>query len=217
MTHATLTTTAAPPAAVQASSNERIYSLSELVVELRWDPCVRRWLGYARARLWRHGPGAGRYELQAGDCVQEAIRLTLEGRRHFESGTAGDFFGFICSVIDSLISHDAAKTYRHGMLTAIGTEDEPVLGQLNEARLVSSDDSERELLFRDDLEHFLESLETDLATYAKLRAEGLYSTAEQYAAALNTTVSEIRNMDRRLRRRREQWMNREKPTGPMTM
>src|ERR1044072_1376016 len=155
MTHAMLTATAASPAAVSASSGERISSLSDLVDELEWDPFVRRCLGYARSKLWRHGRAAGRYELQAGDCVQEAISLTLEGRRHFESGTESEFFHFICGVIDSLISHDAAKTYRRGIAATIGNEcDAPVVGQLNEARLASADDPERALLFRDDLEQF---------------------------------------------------------------
>jgi hypothetical protein len=217
MTHATPAINAIDQAPVLASTNERVFSLSDLLVYLDWDPFVRRWLGYARARLWRHGSAAGRYELQAGDCVQEAIRLTIEGRRRFDSGTERAFFSFICDVIDSLISHDAEKTKRHPTIRTVSSDsDEPQFGELNEGYLAAPDDTEREFLFRDALDRFLASLESDLAAYARMRAEEVFSTAEEYAYALNTSVNEVRNMDRRLRRRREQWIKDQTTTKVTT-
>lgn len=209
MTHATLTTST-DPANVFASPNERVFTLAELMERLDWDPFVRRWLAYSRHRLSRHRFAATRYEHEAGDCVQDAIRLVLEGRRHFEYGTESEFFTYICDVIDSLINHDADKTRRRGAAVAITNEafHEETGSQLNEARVASGEDLEHDFLFRDDLARFLASLESDLAAYARLRAENDDLQTADYASVLGTTVEEIRNMDRRLRRRRDQWVKR---------
>lgn len=209
MTYATLTTPA-ERANVFASSNERVYTLTELMEILDWDPFVRRWINFAQSRLSRHRSSAARYEHDPGDCVQDAIRLVLEGRRHFESGTQSEFFHYICDVIKSLISHDGEKTKRHGIAVSIASdapEEEPT-AQLNEARVASDQNVEYEVVFRDDLTRFLASLEPELARYAHLRAEHDDLQAIDFAAVLGTTVEEIRNMDRRLRRRREQWIRR---------
>lgn len=190
---------------------EEAYTLREildLLDEAKWAEYARRWTAYARSRQCRHGQRAARFLSQPGDYVQEAIRLTLEGRRHFENGTVDEFFAFICSVIDSLISHEASREKRHFCVALVSDTDEPAMGEVYESNLAATGSSEEKLLFLNDLEKFLTILESDLATYARLRAVDAYSTAEEYAIALNTSVSEIRNMDRRLRRRRNQWMGR---------
>jgi DNA-directed RNA polymerase specialized sigma24 family protein len=184
---------------------ERTYSLAEIVSELDWEAWTRRWTAYARKRQCRHGSAAARFLSQPGDCVQDAIHLILEGRRRFESGTLTAFFAFVCGVIDSLISHEASRARRYRAVALVGDTDEPMPGEIFEGMLVAPGSSESELLFLDDLEEFIKTLEIDLATYARLRACDSYSPSEEYAEALSVPVSEIRNMDRRLRRRRIQW------------
>lgn len=218
MTHATLITIA-EQAPVLASPNERVYTLAEFVEIYDWDPSVRRWVAYASHRLSRHGSASARYEKQAHDCVQEAICLTLAGDRHFECGTRHDFFAFICGVIDSLISHDGEKARRHGVVVSITSNDkeEGRTNELNEECIPSHEDPEHDVLFRVDLQRFLDSLESDLAGYARLRAEKDGATAEDYARLLGVSVEDIRNMDRRLRRRRQQWLKPEMQTTRQTV
>jgi hypothetical protein len=85
--------------------------------------------------------------------------------------------------------------------------DDAVSEQLTEDRIASPDNLELGLLFRDDLERFFQWIEPELAAYARLRAEDGDSTAREYALVLGVAEADIRNMDRRLRRRREQWTN----------
>jgi DNA-directed RNA polymerase specialized sigma24 family protein len=182
-------------------------SLAELMERLDWDAYIRRWLAFSRSRLMRYGAAASLLGLQPNDCVQEAIGLALEGRRRFERGTEDEFFVFICGVIRSVISHTAEKTFRDGIVElaiAAGT-DAPAGDAIDEGRISSREDIERDFLFRDDLEKFLAWVDEDLASYARLRAEGACSSAEECAEALGISVPDVRNMDRRLRRRREQW------------
>lgn len=183
---------------------EQVYSLAELMEQLDWDAYVRRWLAYTQGRLSRYGSNAFVFALQASDCVQEAISLTLEGRRRFERGTKSEFFAFMCGVIKSLVSHAGEKT-RRGVAHITADRDDAEPGAIGEGQLKSAEDLEHDFLFRDDIERFLEWVDEDLALYARLRADETWGSTEEYAQALGLSVSEVRNMDRRLRRRREQW------------
>ena len=184
------------------------YTRDELAARTNWDEYSVRLLGYARMKLSRHGAAAARYEFQPPDLVQEAIALWLRGRRVFEAGTERAFFGFLCSVVDSILNHDKEKTVRHGWQYSISKEggDDATIDEMSEERIRAEGDLERELLFRDNLERFIESLEPDLAAYARYVADFSDSTAIERARVLEMTVTDVRNYDRRLHRHAKQWM-----------
>jgi DNA-directed RNA polymerase specialized sigma24 family protein len=182
---------------------EPVHTRDELAVLTDWNDYTIRLLAYARLKLWRHGAAAARFALQPHDLVHEVVELWLENRRIFESGTQGAFFAFLCSVIDSLLSHDKEKTFRHGRQVSISKEGgDENSDEMNEGRIRAGGDFERDFLFRDNLERFIGSL----AAYARLLAAAPDSSAEERAHALGITVTEVRNLDRRLHRRGRQWM-----------
>ena len=186
------------------------YSREELIARFDWDGQIPRLIAYGRWRHSRHGAAAARYDLQPADCAQEAVKLFLDGTRMFEGGTESELFRFLCSVIDSLISHDGAKTRRRGKQLWIRWDgsDEPAADAVNESELAVTDGSFALLLLRDDLQHFLNFLEPDLAAYVRLRMKHPQLTAMERAAVLGTAVEDIWNIDRRLKRRRTQWLAR---------
>lgn len=186
---------------------EPIHTRDELAVLIDWDDYIPRLVGYARVKVWRHGAAAARYALQPQDLVHEAVELWFENRRIFEEGTERAFFAFLCGVVDSLLSHDKEKTVRHGRQISISREGgDETSDEMNEGRIRAEGDFERDLLFRDNLEHFIESLENDLAAYARFLADTPDASAKERALALGVTVTDVRNLDRRLHRHGRQWM-----------
>lgn len=175
-----------------------------LITGKTWSLVTKRLLGFAEVRLHRHGPYARRYTNRAEDYVQEAVVRLMDGTRHVSAGDENDLYRGLCSIVDSLISHDAEKANRRGTHMLI-TNDEASRDEVVEEHLSSGEDFETQIIMRNEFEHFMASLEPDLEQYVRLRAAGEYETAEEYAAALGTTVTQIRNMDRRLRRRRDRW------------
>lgn len=174
-------------------------------VETAWEPMTKRLLAFAATRLSRHGSYAFRYANRAEDYVQDAVARYLEGTRHSVAKDEQELYFFLCGVISSLINHDAEKAGRRGVHTPI-TVDDPESGEPQEIPLPSGENFETDIIAKEELEHFLASLDPDLEQYVRLRAADAGDTAEDYASALGTTVAEIRNMDRRLRRRRDQWL-----------
>jgi hypothetical protein len=173
-----------------------------------WGDLTPRLLAYTRMRLSRHGAAALGYGKDPSDYVQQAVVLLLEGTRA-PSGNR-TLFQFLCGVVDSLISHEAERSRMRGphYAISIGTEDVYVSSEIREERLPSGESFERRLLAKDEMERFLQSIEPDLARYARLRMAKPGATADEYAHDLNVTVAEVRNMDKRLKRRREQWFPR---------
>lgn len=186
---------------------EPVFTRDELVAVTDWSQWTERLLGYALWRAWRHGPAAAAFDLQPGDLVQEAITLWLLGRRTFDQGTTRAFFVFLCGVIDSLISHDREKSTRRGKVYSIAKDggEEPNGDEVTEGRIPAHEDLEEEILFRDHIHSFIQSLEPELAAYARLFVEDPDSSAADRAAKLATTVTEIRNLDRRLHRAAAHW------------
>lgn len=180
---------------------------SKLLAETDWADLTKRLLLYARYRFSRHGSASGRYGNKPDDYVQEAVAAFLAGRRQFSLSHGKTLFEFLCGVIDSLLSHDAEKAERRGPQLFIGNDasGEAAPDEYQEDRLASDVNFEQDIIVKEELEHFVRLLDPDLQAYVRLRAEGIYSTAEECAATLCTTVGDIRNMDRKLRRRREQW------------
>jgi DNA-directed RNA polymerase specialized sigma24 family protein len=181
--------------------------LGQIIESTDWVKTTKRLLAYSRFRLFRHGTLAGRYCNKAEDYVQEAVMLFMDGTRRFPCGSGKTLFGFLCSVVDSLISHDGEKTLRRGREMFLGGDqgEDAERDEYTEEHLSANDDFEERIIADDELERFLASLAPDLVQYVRLRASMQLMTAEECAEALGTTVSEIRNMDKRLRRRRSQW------------
>jgi DNA-directed RNA polymerase specialized sigma24 family protein len=181
--------------------------LAQIIEETDWQSLTKRLLVYTRYRLARHGSAANRYGSNAEDYVQEAVALLFEGKRHFVPAPDRSLFRFLCGVVDSIINHSGEKARRRGTQLFIGNEagEDGVPGGLDEEHLASDDDFEEQIIARDELERFMESLEPDLERYVRLLAADQSVSAEEHALSLGTSVSEIRNMDRRLRRRRNQW------------
>jgi DNA-directed RNA polymerase specialized sigma24 family protein len=190
---------------------EPVFTRDELIAMTDWSEWTERLIGYALWRAWRHGAAAAGYELQAGDLVQEAITLWLENRRRFAEGTTHAFFAFLCGVIDSLLSHDREKTTRRGKRYSIAKDggEEPNGDEVTEGKIPAREDLESQILFRDHIDNFIQSLEPELAAYARLFVEDPDSSAADRAATLAATVTEIRNLDRRLHRAAAHWSTKQ--------
>lgn len=194
----------APPPSIP----EPVYTRDEHLSRTDWDEVVTRLVGYASRRVRRHGVAAGDYDLQPGDLAQEAIALWLSGKRIFEQGSEHEFFGFFCSVIDSLLSHDREKTIRRGRRQSIGAMagDQEGSGVIGEGSIAAKLDFERDLILRNAIERFIGSLEADLAPYARLVYEFPDASAEDRARMLGMSIDEIRNFHRRLHRWAKRWL-----------
>lgn len=188
-----------------AHSEHDSASFERIVAETSWGELSARLLGYARYRLSRYRGVDPTIGDRAADYVQEAIARFLDRTRSYDGKKP--LFHWFCSQIDSLTSHDREKAMRRGPEIAIDQ-----LGDENTSERSSSDDwaasaddLEQAIIARDELEHFVSSLDPDLRRYVLLRVHGAQMTAEEYAVAMGTTVERIRNFDRRLRRRRQLW------------
>ena len=196
---------------------EPVYTRDELLARIDWDECATRLLGYARAKVWRHGTAGAGFSLQPPDLVQEAMAGWLDGRRKFECGTASECYRFLCGVIDSLVSHEREKTVRRGYRRSISKDggDDKENDEMTEGSLRAEGDFEHDFLFRDNLERFIESLHGRLAAYARFVADYPDLSAEQRAEALEITLKDVRNLDRRLHRAGRQWMEASNEPQPL--
>jgi len=176
-----------------------------LVDEENWTILTKRLIAYTHMRLARYGAYAGRYTNRAEDYAQEAIVRLMEGTRQFASEKPKDLFRFLCGVVDSLVSHDAEKAKRRGIQLVISNEHGEEAGEVDEEHLSSGEDLENRIIVKNELERFMASLDPALEQYVRLRAAGALRTTRAYAEALNTTVEDVRNMDKRLRRRRKEF------------
>jgi hypothetical protein len=182
-------------------------ALAAAVAAANWNDLVKRLIAYSSFRLLRF-TSARRSGLGPDDFADEAITLVLNKTRRLNFEGDATLFSQLCSICDSLISHQAEKARRRingGMAEVpIVTEadgDAPD-DRVTEEHLGAPATFEPELIARDRFECFARSLEPRLAAYVRLRVTGSYATAEEYANALSTTVQEIRNLDRQLWRRR---------------
>jgi DNA-directed RNA polymerase specialized sigma24 family protein len=192
---------------LQQGTVEPIRTRDELLALIDWEDYTPRLLAYARSKVWRHGGAAARYALQAHDLVGEAVTLWLESRRIYKEGTESAFFGFLCGIVDSLLSHEKEKAVRHGRQISISKEGgDERRDEISEGRIRAEGDFEHDLLFRDNVAHFIESLDEDLAAYARFVANNPDTSAAERALALRITVTDIRNLDRRLHRHGREWM-----------
>jgi hypothetical protein len=195
-----------PISPLKESTHATFTSVEDILRNTDWDDITCRLVAYANWRASFYGKASGAYRSRAEDYAQEAIKLFVEGRRHYEPSPAVSFFRFLCGVVESLMSHDAEKTSRRPRTIRIATaaDNESASNYFDAAYLRSPEDVERRIISGDELEHLLDWLEPDLRAYAQVRME-FEGTAAEYARALNTSEREIRNMDKRLKRRRNEW------------
>jgi RNA polymerase sigma factor (sigma-70 family) len=180
--------------------------LRALLQKIDWDLTTRKLLAYGSYRVTKFG-GAPSLRQTIQDYVQEAIERLFDGTRQFQ-GDEEALFRFLCGVVDSLMSHDLEKARRRGkhLSLAYSRSEEETQGEIREDRLASSDDLEGDAVLRNRFDAFLSSLDDRrLKKYALMRAADDGATTEEHAEALCTSVEDVRNMDRRLRRRRAQW------------
>jgi DNA-directed RNA polymerase specialized sigma24 family protein len=145
-----------------------------------WARAIPRLSVYAQRRL-----SAMRAErIDAEDCVQQAVMLVLDRTRRCR-GVGPERFLF--NVIDSLISHEQEK---HGRDVDV----------VDTAPLC-----EQSLIAEDLKRHLLMLLPPDLRDYVRLRVSETCLQVEDYAEALDVSIADIRNMERRLQRRRKLW------------
>ena len=149
-----------------------------------WAREIPRLLAYARRRL----SVMRNEEIDAEDCVQQAIILVLDRTRRCR-GVAPE--RFLLRVIDSVISHDREKRSRHAFVDVEVVDPSPPCEQR-----VIAEDLKRQLLML---------LPPDLQTYVELRIMETCLRAEDYAYVLGVSVADIRNLDKKLQRRRKLW------------
>lgn len=180
-------------------------ALAERISKEDWELLSKRLLNYAAYSLSRYGALARRFCSSAEDYVQRAVILVLTGKRNFPVSTTVSTFGFLCGVVDSLVSHDAEKAGRRKMDLTIGSDDgeDAPADQISEDRLPSATDFEAEIVYWDGVESFARIVGPRLGAYVRLIALDEFSTAQEYADALGTTVANIRNMDKQLKRRKD--------------
>jgi DNA-directed RNA polymerase specialized sigma24 family protein len=185
----------------------QLISVFDFLQNTDWADYARRLVLYAGYRLSRHGTLAARYTNGAEDYTQEAIAAFISGDRRFVPAENVTLFSFLCGTVNSLISHDAEKATRRGTQVSLtsNVRGETAANEINEEQLPTGDNFEQQVMAREELERFKESLDRDLQEYVSLRAADEGGSAEEWAKILGTTVSDVRNMDRRLRRRRPQW------------
>lgn len=185
--------------------------LRKLLSDADWDDLTKRLIAYANWRLgfFYSARSSGN---AAEDYAQRTVELLLEGKRHYTPSSNLPFYGFLCGVVDSLVSHDAEKVQRRAKR---GVGEVPISeqegdgdreDQVSEANVRDAVEFEPEIIARDRFERFASELDPDLAAYARLRVNEPGLTAEEYARALGTTVPAIRNMDRQLRRRKTHYL-----------
>lgn len=185
---------------------EVVRTLLTLARIIDWELFTKKLLAYTRYSVMTYG-GAVFLRERISDYVQESIRLVLDGTRRVEANDEKEFFIKLCGVIDSLVSHDLEKAVRRGLHLQL-VLDEPAddaRDVIYESSLPSPDDFECDVILRNRVDRFIGKLEGhELQAYARMRANDLHGSAEEYAIALHTTVENVRNMDRRLRRRKNE-------------
>jgi DNA-directed RNA polymerase specialized sigma24 family protein len=164
---------------------------ARLIQETDWPSVTRRLLLYAEMRL-RTQVSPNPYGRDAEDYVLAAVSQVLEGIREFSDPKL--LFRFLAVVVDELIRHDAESVRLTDSLS------ETVAKTLS-----NKTDIEQETIASEKAEKFFSSLAPDLERYARLRLYGEFSSFTEYARALGIEESEVRNLDRRLRRMRARY------------
>jgi DNA-directed RNA polymerase specialized sigma24 family protein len=175
--------------------------LSQLVAETNWDEQTPKHVLHATYVLRRHGPNATRYGWTPRDYVQEAIVRMLDGQRRYPAGTGLPLSTFINGIIDSLISHTGDRLEHSKEHVAANGEEGP--GQLQQPD--RGDSPEETIIARNKLDRFAATLEPQLRRLVEVLATDPRATAKECAKALGTSVADVLNMKKVLKRRKFRW------------
>ncbi len=164
---------------------------------------LERLHAYAETTLRRHGPRASHYAFTSEEFVGEAITRALRGERIYREDLPP--FIWVAGIVRSLISHEAKRLEHTGRHISIDADDEESNG-LHE--LPSPEDLEAKAVAKDLAVQFVKDLDPELRDYVRVCVEESGSTAEELAEKIGTSVQHVRNLDRKLARRRAQWNSR---------
>ncbi|HET8797290.1 MAG TPA: hypothetical protein VFO89_06375 [Thermoanaerobaculia bacterium] len=178
--------------------------------ENQTDEFWERLLAFAERRRQRHGNRAARLE-SANGLLNEAVTRVLSGTRLYDGR---DPFDFMCSVIDSVLSHDATRAGNRHPHLAIARQrdddrDSSVFDVERRPLPQSGDEFETRILRRERIERFASELAPDLQEYVRVYLDDRYTTDEERAAVIGTTVEDLRNRMRRLKRRAKELQQQE--------
>jgi hypothetical protein len=174
--------------------------VTRIVTTANWDDVSRRVLAYTAAK---HGSDATRSGKTPADRLNHAVMILLERRHHFPHYRNVSLVAFLCSTIDGIVSHDAEKVRKRGTPLRIVTERIEGVGECSEEELPAVVEEPRDVIAEKQSERFIAALEPQLQAYVRLRQAEPGWTTKQYAEMLGTSVEQIRNWDRKLRRRRK--------------
>lgn len=129
------------------------------------------------------------------DYVQESITLTLEGKRNWNKGKFPEVIDYLKSVINSLLSNDL-NSLRSTTNTKINDENEDLINNLYKTTFNSDD----ELISKELYAEIKKEVKDDpvLGVYIEFLDYGF--SDNEMATACDTTIEEIRNAKKRLRR-----------------
>jgi hypothetical protein len=162
---------------------------------------LERLIEDASHRLGRHGPIANDYEYSAEAFVNEAITRALEERRACPSGLP--VYVFLANTVKSLISHEGQRPEYRRKRVRLDADDDASASVVD--TLPANDDVEATVTASVASDRFKKSLDPELREYVETLEKEAGSTAEDLAKKLRKPVKTIRNLDRKLSRRRSQW------------
>lgn len=143
------------------------------------------------------------------DYVNESILRTMDGRRPFHFDGALTILDHLRGGIDSILSHDLEKAARHVQLVDRGdAEDGAPLGGYDNARIVAESRTEDQIIHDLDAGKQDATLPPEERRYMQLQRSGLCKTANDFAQRMKISVARVRNIERRLRRKRKRNENR---------
>jgi hypothetical protein len=150
----------------------------------------------------KHGNRASRFR-QPADYPAEAFLRILDGRRRYDFDGPKTFIQHCQSVIDSLVSHDLDKAKRDvPIVDPADAEDGTPLGGYDSSRIIANDHTEQDVIARVDAERHNAKLRPDERRYEELRSLGLCRTATDFSRHMAIPVNVVRNIERRLARRK---------------
>jgi DNA-directed RNA polymerase specialized sigma24 family protein len=173
--------------------------------EVDWSDMVPRLLLYTAYRLRRMGRSP--HELSptgktAEDYVLSAVEALFSGARRYDPERTS-LFAFLCGVISSELSHEFQSQESRSLSRSISLDSEDA------PDVAARDNLEQRAIIADSVEKFIRYLGDDPALQGYVRGRMQYpdATAEELATALRIGVDDMRNLDRRLRRRQLKWQS----------
>ncbi len=178
-----------------------------------WDALTERLTLYAQHKMsklyWRGVPASrgGRAPggIEPQDLAASAIVSVIDGTRHLDSTVHPDLRQFLEGVIDSMVNHLAGsaenRVTRREAVTTEGQNIEPYAARRNPAR-----DPADICCEQDSAERFQALIEKEIAGEARLHElfdcfKADIAKPQEIAEVLDCEVTEINNIQKKLRRR----------------